>query len=294
MISKHMFMRGLIEKARIFKDYLAVLKVQFTPLPSKKCCHNDDDVIVSLTSYGDRINTCYLTIKSIMLQTVTPKAILLYIGEDSSDVPLPKSLLKLKKYGLKIVRDVPDLKGHKKYFYSMQERGDAIIITIDDDCIYPSDTIESLLQMHRQYPKAVVARRVHKIQFKNNSIAPYSFWCHEYRDPSPFPRNDLLAVGVGGVLYPPFFASADLFDVDCIRSEALNADDIWLKFYELRHGIKVVWTPNHKIHPYVIPSTRKQGLYFNNVNGGGNDIAIQNMERHFPQAVHYMFDDKLC
>lgn len=244
------------------------------------------DCIVSLTSYGKRLNTCYLAIISMMQQTLVPKKIILYIGDESSNIKLNKKLLSLEKYGLKIVRDVKDLKGHKKYYYAMKMFPESIIITIDDDCIYPKDTIENLINIHKKYPEAVVARRVHKITIQNHNISPYSQWIMELKDSNSQPCKSLVAIGVGGVLYPPHFASADLFDIDAIKTIALNADDLWLKFYELRHGINVVWAPNNRPHPYSIPSTKKQGLYVLNVKQEGNDKVIHDIERYFDISLY--------
>ena len=258
--------------------------------------HNlyEDNLIVSLTSYGQRLKTCHLAIKSILNQTVKPRRVLLFIGEESRDVVLPKSLLALKQYNVDIIYVSDNLKGHKKYFYSMQMYPESVIITIDDDCIYPANTIECLLKAHKQFPKAVVARRVHKITCKNNHVTPYSQWKFEYMPQHPHPDHSLLAVGVGGVLYPPAFGDTDLYDTDAIKCFALDADDIWLKFYELKHNIKIVWAKNMRPHPYTISSTKKDGLYLTNLKNNQNDVVIQQLEQYFSLNLEqYVMDDDL-
>ena len=79
----------------------------------EKCPNSDDDFIVSMTSYGDRLKTCHLAIRSLLRQSVLPNRIQLYIGKESRDISLSKQLLELQKYGLEIYRDVDDLKGHR-------------------------------------------------------------------------------------------------------------------------------------------------------------------------------------
>ena len=49
-------------------------------------------IIVSLTSYPKRFRYLHLTVKSLLLQTVKPDKIILYLGDDARDVPLPEAL----------------------------------------------------------------------------------------------------------------------------------------------------------------------------------------------------------
>ena len=267
--------------------YLLQFRFQYLPINYK---NSDSDVIVSLTSYGSRIDTCHLAIKSILNQTVVPKKILLYIGSESNIYSLSDDLLNLQQYGLQIIRDVPNLKGHKKYFYAMKEYPQSTIITIDDDCMYPKTFIENLLYYHSLFPSSVIARRVHKITVNNNRIAPYSDWVHEITDVGSVPMNSLVAIGAGGVLYPPCFASDDLFDVDLISRYSLNNDDIWLKFFEVRHNISVVWAKNSLPYPYPIPSTESDGLFYTNTYMSGNDSCIESLQEIFHIPVQSFID----
>ena len=246
------------------------------------------DCIVSLTSYGTRLSSCYLSIISILCQSVVPKEIFLFIGNESSKIKLPKRLTALQKYGLKIVYVDSDIKGHKKYYYIMKQRPESILITIDDDCIYSYNTIKCLVKTHRQHPEAVVARRVHKITCREQHVLPYNNWIIEWKGKQINPTHELIAIGVGGVLYPPYFAKPDLFDKKIIFKYALSADDIWLKFFELRHNIKVVWASNYRPHPISIPYTQNNGLYLDNVNNNKNDQVIQNLEKYYKINISYL------
>lgn len=278
-----------LQKIKNINYTSAIRKTRFSP---NRFAHKQPNLVVSLTSYGTRIKTCHLAIRSILMQSVIPEKILLYIGEESKNIVLPKQLLELQSYGLKIVTGVPNFKGHKKYFFSMQEFPDSIIVTIDDDCIYFPDTIENLLKMYSVFPDSVIACRVNRIEASNNSVLPYAQWIFGDTETAQVPRNDLLAVGVGGVLYPPFFASNDLFNIEAIKCFALNTDDIWLKFYELRHNFKVCWTSSSNSHPHVISETRENGLFVHNADGGGNDESIKMLESYFDMnLVTYIKDE---
>ena len=71
-------------------------------------------IIVSLTSYPKRFRYLHLTVKSLLLQTVKPDKIILYLGDDARDVPLPEALVRLKKKGLSIEYRTGNLRSHKK------------------------------------------------------------------------------------------------------------------------------------------------------------------------------------
>lgn len=249
--------------------------------PLKRSQNPDNDIIVSLTSYGGRIKTCHYAIRSMLVQTFPPNRIQLYIGTESSDVELPNELKVLMKYGLEIYSGTPDLKGHKKYYYCMQNNQRNRIITIDDDCIYSRDVVQSLIIQSNKFPDSVIARRVHRIRSNHNRLLPYTEWDYEWLDDDPHPRNSLLAVGVGGVLYPSQFASSGLLDKDALERCALYADDIWLKCYEMSRGIKVVWAPNNHPHPIQLGATKTSGLNQVNIDNGGNDRALSKCLVHF-------------
>lgn len=243
------------------------------PLPT---LDKSKDVIVSLTSYGDRLLDVDLAIRSILKQSELPGLIILWIGAESNNVSLPKRLLDLEKNGLIIRQGLPNIKGHKKYFFACQEFPDATIITIDDDSMYPKDTIQSLMETHRRHTDSIVARRINRIQFdSDNKIKKYSDWLFGYQDMNGEPSKSNVAIGVGGVLYPPCCLPDITFDERAIKRCALDADDLWLKAMEIKKGIGVVWAKCDETHPYYIPKSQKQSLFSSNmVFGSGNDEAL--------------------
>ena len=59
------------------------------------------------------------------------------------------------------------------------------------------------------------------------------------------PFFDLLATGVGGVIYPPNIFNLNLNDISKIYL-SLFTDDIYLKFLQIQKGIEVVLVKNNK------------------------------------------------
>lgn len=243
--------------------------------------YREQKIIVSLTSYPGRFRVIHLALKSIMLQTVKPDKIIVWLDEGITRDQFTKQMIELEQYGIEY-RNMPgDLKPHKKYIHAMQEYPEDIVITVDDDLFYPEDVIESLMCTHEKYPTAVCARRVHKIVCdEKGAIAGYNDWLGEYTG-SEKPSHDLLATGVGGVLYPPHCLAEMAYDTSLIQELSLKADDIWLKFMELFAGTKVVWSPCCIPIPEAIEKEQSSNLRSENVSQNMNDVYFQKIMDYY-------------
>lgn len=238
--------------------------------------NNRIQVIVSLTSYPGRINIVWQSIESILRQSYKPSKVILWLATDQ--IPntdhLPTSLKKLMKRGLLIeFRD--DIRPHKKYYYAMKEYPDSIIITIDDDVIYPSDMIKNFVDFHQLYPHSILCNGARLIKSDKNGFAKYKEWenWHAIKIES-IPRYDLLPLGVMGVFYPPKSLNEFVFDVDSIRRLCLNADDLWLKAMALKQKTTCVLTNSYP-RPFVeILSSQTSSLMATNVRQSQNDQQI--------------------
>jgi len=238
-------------------------------------------IIVSLTSYPGRFAHIHIALKSMMLQTVKPDKIIVWLDEDVRRDKFTSRMLALEQYGIEYRAMPGDLKPHKKYIHAIREFPDDIIITVDDDLIYPRDVIETLIKTHKRYPKAVCARRVHKITKKpDGGIASYNDWLGEYCG-CVTPSHALAATGVGGVLYPPHCLYEKAFDEKLITELSLKADDIWLKFMELLNGTYVVWAPCKIPMPDLIEKEQATSLKSENVALSKNDVYFANVQKYF-------------
>lgn len=236
--------------------------------------------IVSLASYSKRIHTLHICLESIFSQTLMPKKIFWYL--DSSVYPneIPKEVIEYVKKGLEIIFVSDDIASHNKYYYTFQKFPDDVVITVDDDVIYDENTFFNLFQTHQKYPNTVCATRVTYMMFDDkNIITSYNDWISEY-DKLRYPSKRLLAIGVGGILYPPHIFSDEIFDKEKFMRLALTADDIWLKIMQLKNNIPVVWTGQLPQHPTQIPNTRDMGLW-HNINKYKNDEYIQNLVNYY-------------
>lgn len=134
-------------------------------------------VIVTLTSYPPRMNTIWMTLRSIFSQSRLPDKVVLYLAK--SDFPnreadLPDSLKEMLWNDFEIRWVDEDLKPHKKYYWAFRDFPDDLIVTIDDDLIYRRNMIETLLACQKSHPNAIVASRTHLIMFnEDGSLKPY-------------------------------------------------------------------------------------------------------------------------
>lgn len=241
-------------------------------------------IIVSLTSIPSRYSKLYLTLETIMEQTLKPDKIVLYLGENNKNIELPKELKKMTERGLtiKYVED-KKLKPHTKYFYSMQEYPNDIIITVDDDILYDKRVIENLYNSYQKHQDCISAMRVHKITFnEKKEIKSNLEWEWEYnKQDALIPNHYLDATGVGGVLYPPSIMPKETFNVEIIDKLALNADDMWLKFTEIKNNIKVVKATKKNYRLFNVKGTQEIALNFLNVHQGLNDEIIKKLVDYY-------------
>lgn len=236
-------------------------------------------VYVSLTSYPARIKDTYYTICSILAQKISVNKIILTLTQEefsNGESSLPKKILAFKKQGLEILWAEKNLKPHNKYFYAMQKYPQAAIITVDDDILYPRDTVKKLVDSYKKYPKAVSALCTNKIITKNGTILPYSHSIACYDTDTHSPRFDLSAEGFAGVLYPPSILPKETFNIKAIQDCSPLADDIWLKYMELLADIPVVCAAKYK-DPIVIFRTQTRALHKINKGNNQNDFQQQNI-----------------
>lgn len=231
-------------------------------------------VIISMTSFKPRFKNICQCLKSLLYQTVKPDRIVVWFGSDVTEDMLTDEMRDLEQYGIEYHFDnSQNLMPHKKYFYAMQEEPESIVITVDDDAVYSEDLVSSLLKSYKKNPGCISARRVHKItRNPDGSIASYRNWKKEYTLTTK-PSFDLMAVGVGGVLYPPNCLCKEAFDAEKIQKYALRADDIWLKYMETLNHVPVVWVRCSMPHPPSLEGI--QSLNSANVEGDNNDVVIQ-------------------
>ncbi|MBR1926776.1 MAG: glycosyltransferase [Bacteroidales bacterium] len=237
-------------------------------------------VIVSLTTFPARIGKLWVVLQSLFRQTVRPDKIVVVLTEDEFPggvSSLPSSLDPFLDLGVEVVFRPYNLKCHNKYEYSLRTFPEAVVITVDDDCYYRSDTIERLLTLHDKYPGSVCCDIAAVID--PDHFFDYSCWRKSSSASAPGHLN--VALGFAGVLYPPGLPVERFCDKDLAMGMAPTADDLWLKAVEIDCGVKVA-CGDFFPKPVTIKSSQKISL--RKVNKGSahrNDSQWMALDDHF-------------
>jgi hypothetical protein len=189
--------------------------------------YTDKDIIVSLTTYGKRLNQVYLTIESLMQQSLKPNKIVLWLDKNYQKKRLPQLLNNQINRGLEI-KYCDDVRSYTKLVPALQEYPNDVIITVDDDLYYDINVLENLVSAYLQDMSLIYYNRGHKIRLqKNGGIAPYRKWSWNMTSLDVSVLN--FPTGVGGVLYPPNSFNQEVFNQEVFLNICPFADDVWFK-----------------------------------------------------------------
>lgn len=256
----------------------ACLSTQEQGVTNDVICNNE--VVVSLTSYGKRIHDVYLAIESIMQGSLKPNKIILWLSEDEfQNQNIPITLQKQVSRGLEI-QFCKDLKSYTKLIYTLQKYPNANIITIDDDVIYKHDFVENLVESHLKNAKSICANRIHQITKQSNGQLK------SYLDWKWGTENDILQsplnffTGVGGVLYPPNSLHREVFNEDVFLSICPSADDVWFNAMARLQGTPICKSFTHSnigedYLDKLSPLEEGLGVHNNDSKNCLNDIQIK-------------------
>jgi len=197
------------------------------------------EAIISLTSYPDRIHAVEHVALSLLQQDIPSKKVILWLAESQfprKEKDLPDGLLALCNKGLSI-EWCEDWRPYKKLIPALMMYPDDIIVTADDDVIYPSNWLRRLVEAYVAQPDKLHCLRAHEVTFKSGEIANYNSWKHEIDFVSPSFCN--FFTGVGGVLYKKDLLHEDILKKDLFLNLCPDADDIWFWGMAVLKGTKI-------------------------------------------------------
>ncbi len=270
----------------IIPVYFRTILEKLEKLPEYDSFNSKSNIIVSLTTFPDRINRVWIVIVCILLQDLRPNKIILWLSKNqfSGDNDLPKNLIRLKKFGLEIVFCDDDLRSHKKYIYAFKEYPNDIIITVDDDVIYSKSILSELISISKKNPFNVCANHAVYLNYnEENKLLPYVCW--ENVENVTCNRVDIMPIGIGGVLYPPHAMYKDVFDVKLIKELCFSADDIWLNAMTRINNTKISRT-NYNLKFLPIINFSKNELTKSNVIDGLNDKQILRVRDYYMKKLN--------
>lgn len=244
---------------------------------------NKRPIIVSLTSYPGRMEYLHLCLESLLRQDYPSYQVILWLAGNQfgSINAVPEKVRRLTKNGL-IIRFCPDLRSYKKIFYTAQQYPHDIIVTADDDALYPESWLSGLYATMLKNPECVCCYRAHEMTYDDSHrIKPYLEWNGLSPDITG-PSEQLVPIGVGGVLYPHEYFTGVEFSFPIIRKLCPTADDLWLKAIGMQKKIPAVKAAPNSKEWFTIRHTQNQNLMQENVGDEGkNDVALKALLQHF-------------
>lgn len=213
----------------------------------KERAKSEKRVVISLTTTPDRIFQMKNTLKSLLLQSVRVDEIRLNIPYKSLkgvEYQIPDWMLEMKS--IKIVRVEDEGPGSKLYQTVRDEKGDTLIIVVDDDMIYQRNLVSYLVKWYYKRKESEVIAAVGR-QYSNSG------------PPIGFLRRILASgyvdtiTGVDGFLIRADMLPEECFDYSEAPVGARFVDDDWISGW-LRIKERKIWSPG---------LSWKTGIWFN-------------------------------
>ena len=252
-------------------------------------------IIVSLTSFPERINIATKTAMTLLTQTMKPDCVVLWLAPEqfpNGEKDLPQELLNLKQYGLTIDW-YKDIRSYKKIIPTLIKYPDAIIITTDDDIYYAPDTVESLYKSYIEHPQEIQAHRCDWLSVENDTITwakTKELFSDKHRNESSFRQR---LTGYGAVLYPPNCLYKDVTNEELIAKTIPTHDDIWLWAMAVLAGTKTRLVKGYSESINYIENSQQYGLCKVNKKGVGMGLgeAYNIILKEYPQIIDIIKND---
>lgn len=227
-------------------------------------------VVVSLTSYRQRIPTLFAVLESIGAGECRPQRLVLWLAHDEVERGLPRTLRNLTRRGLEI-KACDDYRSHKKYYpYATENVTIPLpLVTADDDVLYPRGWLNGLFEAHRKHPSSTVGYRGEIVGFdEGGAVLPYQEWG---RAASAAPSFRLQLNGIGGVIYPiPVLEEARRYGTTFMKL-APRADDLWLHRSALRTDAVPRLVSADVVDFPAIPGSQRSSLMSTNIQAGNDE-----------------------
>lgn len=255
---------------------------------------DENSIIVSLTSFPERMEDIHYCLYSLLYQTLKPHKVILWLAESqfpNKEDDLPHEVLNLKKNGLTI-EWCKDIRSYKKLIPALKKYPDYYIVTADDDIFYPKTWLEEIWKAHEESPNTIIASRVRRITLENKAVGEYSHWkiLKRGNDASflNFPTNG------AGSLFSPGMLSKIVFDEELFLNLAPNGDDIWFWAMMVLNNVKIKPIEKPMYFLKYVNIAREVGIIneyklWDSNEAGYNDVQINNVLKHFPEIITVLY-----
>ncbi|MBQ8704668.1 MAG: hypothetical protein IJ524_09915 [Bacteroidales bacterium] len=209
----------------------------------------EEKIIVTLTSYKHRLANLPTVLDTIFVQNMPPDVVVLNIAYGEV---LPDNVADyLKDHGVDIFR-VADTKVYKKLIPTLKRYPHDVIITIDDDFLYPSGMIEDFMSIHTKHPNNPIS---------GNQEVFYGMQCH---------------CGCASLTKAKFFGEY-LYQINDELIKNCPSDDMVYTFFALKAGYPYLQTENEYFLNMIECNINGNKSYTDMING---DTGVINTYRY--------------
>jgi hypothetical protein len=254
---------------------------------------NYGKVDISLTSISSRMDTVCATLRSLLAQDYSDLQIHLHLSPEpyllDKGVPNPpEALLDLQRSaaGRLQIYSCRNTGPYRKLLpYLKRNWGQSkLVVTADDDTVYPTNWLRSLITAYDQYG-CVIAYRGHHMQVSGSQLTPYRSWMGRAIEENP--SRLILPTGKDGILYDTAFFPINVLNVEDAMQMAPTADDLWFRWHLAMNGIQTyLINMDYKAETFT-ESDYETSLYLNFNRGGSNDVAIAALEQYFQTSFRF-------
>ncbi|MBL0718259.1 MAG: hypothetical protein JJV93_03330 [Alphaproteobacteria bacterium] len=228
----------------------------------------DKKIVVSLTTFGERIFQVDLVIKSLLKQKVKADVIVLYLDEKEFNLKnIPAELKMLNDKKLLEIRFCYNYKSFKKFIPVFKgEYKNEIIITADDDLMYMPTFIKKLYN---------------KYQKDKSRIPCYIIW-----DKNVNIDYDVIGTGLGA-LFTIESIHKDLLNYKLVEKLTDTNDDLLVSFLLDRKGVKLnpvfkkIADSWYVLFVQTLPHALDKTALWQTNNMEKRDQDIQNIKNHY-------------
>ncbi len=199
-----------------------------------------ETIVISMSTTPYRINKLKDTLDSIFAQNFTCKMIYLSVPykfkRDNIDYVIPEEILNDKR--ITILRT--DDYGPGTKLLGVLEKADlpanTIIVTLDDDVIYPPNLVLQLAYRAQQYPDRAIGLMGANPDYDADGNIPENSELGILKTSKPDAMVSILQ-GYTGVAYRRYFFDQTIFDLAHAPRDCVNSDDLYISFYLAKHKI---------------------------------------------------------
>ena len=251
----------------------------------------DSKIIVSLTSFPERIYDIHYCIYSLLTQDFKPDMVILWLAEEqfpNKESDLTSELIKLKDNGLTI-KWCNDIRPYKKLIPAIKEYPNDYIVTVDDDIFYPKDWLKNMWNQYQKFPNTIISSRARRITLRpDGSIDKYSNWEGITNKSETSFLN--FPTGAGGTLYFPNSLCEKVVDESMFLNLCPAGDDIWFWAMAILKKSKITVIEKPYWDLIYVNLAREWGILneitlWDSNKGGQNDIQMKNVIDKFPAIL---------